>query len=57
MGFSGGSDGNEPACNTGDLALIPGSGRSPEEENGKWQPAPVCLPEKFHGQRSIHTFI
>jgi len=24
----------EPACNTGDSGLIPGSGRSPGEENG-----------------------
>ena len=33
-GFSGGSDGKESACNAGDLGLIPGSGRSPREENG-----------------------
>ena len=31
--FSG-SDGKEPACSAGDLGLIPGSGRSPGEENG-----------------------
>ena len=30
-----GSDGKESACSAGDLGLIPGSGRSPEEENGK----------------------
>ena len=30
----GGSDGNESACNSGDLGLIPGSGRSPGEGNG-----------------------
>ena len=29
MGFPGGSDGKESACNTGDLGLIPGSGRPP----------------------------
>ena len=29
MGFPGGSDGKEPACRTGDLGSIPGSGRSP----------------------------
>ena len=29
-GFSGGSDGKESACNTGDPGLIPGSGRSSE---------------------------
>ena len=34
MGFPGGSDGKESTCNAGDLGLIPGSGRSPEEGNG-----------------------
>ena len=29
-----GSDGKESACNAGDLGSIPGSGRSPGEENG-----------------------
>ena len=33
MGFSGGSDSTESACNAGDLDLIPGSGRSPGEGN------------------------
>ena len=33
-GFPGGSDGKESACNEGDLGLVPGSGRSPGEENG-----------------------
>ena len=33
-GFPGGSDGEESACNAGDLGLIPGSGRSPGEGNG-----------------------
>ena len=32
MGFSGGSDSTESACNAGDLDLIPGSGRSIEKE-------------------------
>ena len=32
--FSGGSDGKESACNSGDLGLIPGVGRSPGEGNG-----------------------
>ena len=31
--FIGGSDGKESACKAGDLGLIPGSGRSPEEGN------------------------
>ena len=34
VGFSGGSDGKESACNGGNLDLIPGSGRSPGERNG-----------------------
>ena len=34
MGFPDGSDSKESACNAGDLALIPGSGRSTGEGNG-----------------------
>ena len=34
MGFPGGSDGKESACNEGDLGLIPELGRSPGEGNG-----------------------
>ena len=34
LGFRGGSDSKENACNVGDLALIPGLGRYPEEGNG-----------------------
>ena len=34
MGFPGGSDGKESACNRGGLGLIPGSGRSPGKGNG-----------------------
>ena len=34
FGFLGGSDGKEFACNTGDLGLIPGLGRSPGKRNG-----------------------
>ena len=33
-GFAGSSDGKESACNAGDLGLVPGSGRSPGEEDG-----------------------
>ena len=33
-GFSCGSAGKEPACNAGDLGLIPGLGRSPGEGKG-----------------------
>ena len=34
MGFPGGSDGKETACNMGDLDSIPESGRFPGEGNG-----------------------
>ena len=50
MGFPGGSDGEESACSTGYPGSIPGSGRSPGEENA---PIPVFLPGEFHGQRGL----
>ena len=34
-GFPGGSESKESTCNAGELGLIPGSGRSPGEGNGK----------------------
>ena len=34
LGFPGGSDGKESACNTGNPGLITGSGRSPGEGDG-----------------------
>ena len=55
--FPGGSDGEESACNPGDLVLIPGLGRAPGGENGNplqysclencmdigaWQVSPQC---------------
>ena len=51
MGFPGGSDSKESACNAGDLGSIPGSGRSPGE--GNWQPTLVFLPGEFYGQKSL----
>ena len=44
-------------CNAGDtedLGSIPGLGRSPGRE--KWQPTPVFLPEKSHGQRRLSGY-
>ena len=35
MDFPGGSDSKKSACSIGDESLIPGSGRSPGEGNGK----------------------
>ena len=51
MGFLGGSDGKESACDAGDLGLIPGLGRSPEEGHGN--PLQYSCLEKSHGQRSL----
>ena len=34
VGFPDGSDGEESACNAGDMGLIPTLGRSPGEGNG-----------------------
>ena len=34
MGFPGGSDSKESACNAGDPSSVPGLGRSPGERNG-----------------------
>ena len=50
MGFPGGSDGKESACNAGAMSSIPGSGRSPGE--GKWLPVPIFLP----GQMSLVSY-
>ena len=49
MYFPGGSDGKESACNTGDMGLISGSGRSPGE-------GIVFLPGKSHGQRNLSDY-
>ena len=47
--------GKESVSNAGNVARaldsIPGSERSLEKR--KWQPSPVFLPGKFHGQRSL----
>ena len=46
--------GKESVCNAGEAGWIPGSGRSPG--GGKWQPTPVFLPGKFHGQGSLEGY-
>ena len=43
MGFPGGSNSRESACNAGDPGSIPGSGISPGEENGN--PLQYSCPE------------
>ena len=45
MGFPGDSDSKESACNTGDLASVPGLGRFSEEGNGN--PLQDSCLEKF----------
>ena len=47
MGFPGGSNGKESACNAGGAGSIPGSGRR------EWLPTPLFLSGEFHGQRSL----
>ena len=51
MGFPGGLDSKESACNAGDLGSIPGLRRSPGGGHGNplWY---SCL-ENLHGQRSL----
>ena len=51
MIFPSGSDGKEPACNSGDLGSIPGLGRYPEGGNGN--PFQYSCLENPHGQRSL----
>ena len=51
MDFLGGSDGKEPACNTGDQSSIPGWERSPQEGNGS--PVQYTCLENPHGQKSL----
>ena len=48
--FPDGAVVKNPPANAEDMGLVPALGRSPGE---KWQPTPVFLPGKFHGQRSL----
>ena len=47
MGFPGGSDDKESACNVGDLGLIPGLGRCPGRGHGN--PLQYSCLENPHG--------
>ena len=51
MGFPGGSDGKASARDAGDLEFDPWVGKIPWRR--KWQPTPVFLPRKSHGQRTL----
>ena len=53
LGFPGGSDGKESACNVGDLGLILGLGRSPGEGNDN----PLqyfCLQNSMDKETTVH---
>ena len=47
----GDSEGKASACNAGDPRFDPWVGTIPWRR--KWQPTPVLLPGKSHGQRSL----
>ena len=54
MGFLGGSDGEEFACNAGDPGLIPRLGKISWKR--EWQLTPVFLPGELHGQWSLADY-
>ena len=54
MGFHGGSDSKESACNAGGLGLIPGLGRSPGGGHGN--PLQYFCLENPHGQRNLEGY-
>ena len=51
MGFTSGSAVKNLTACAGVMGLIPGGGEIPWER--AWQPTPVLLPGKSHGQRSL----
>ena len=51
MGFPGGSESKESACNAGDMDLVPELGRSPGGRHGS--PLQYSCLENPHGQRSL----
>ena len=55
MGFPGGSVVKNLPVSAEDAGSILGSGRSPGER--KWQPTPVLLPRKSHGQRNLAVYL
>ena len=52
-GFPGGSVVTNLPANAGDSGLVPGPERSQIPWRREWQPTPVFLPGKSHGQRSL----
>ena len=55
LGFPGGSDSKESACNPGDLGSISGLERSPG--GGRGNPLQYSCLENPHGQRSLVDYI
>ena len=56
-GFPGGTNGKEPACQCRrhrDMGSIPWVGKIPWRK--AWEPTPVFLAGKFHGQRSLEGY-
>ena len=51
LGFPGGSNGKESACNAGDLGSVPELGQSPGGGHGN--PLQYSCLENPHGQRSL----
>ena len=54
IGFPGGSDGKESACNAGDLGSIPRSGRSPWRKERLPTPIFIGFPGGSAGQESAY---
>ena len=52
--FPGGSDSKASAYNAGDPGSVPGLGKTSWRR--KWQPTPVFLPGKCHGERSLASY-
>ena len=53
-GFPGGTSGKEPACQCRRCKFDALGQEDPWRR--KWQPTPVFLPGKFHGQRSLGVY-
>ena len=51
LGFPGGSDSIEPACQLQETQVRPLGQEDPLDK--EWLPNPVFLPGEFHGQRSL----
>ena len=54
QGFPGGASDRKSACQCRRCRFNPWVGKIPWRRN--WQPTPVCLPGKFHGQRSLVSY-